>query len=134
MITLHHHPPSPKIARRYVVLCFFRFLFTGAICVVGVVLSASDVFHGDGDPRFFACVGGISSSLLLVMATGAALLNRRWATPALVGLAFFVWVIWTVVTLGVGFSTGALGALATGFIILFAARPPLMLRNYLVGL
>ncbi|MGW4464527.1 hypothetical protein [Micromonospora sp. NPDC004704] len=134
MITLHRHPPSPKIARRYLVLCFFRFLVTGAICVVGVVLSLSDVLHGEDDPRFFACVGGFTSSLLLVMATGAALLSRRLVTPALVSLAFFVWVIWTLITLGNGFSNEDLGGLVTGLIILFAARPPLMLRNYLVGL
>lgn len=68
------------------------------------------------------------------MATGAALLTRRAVTPALVSLAFFVWVIWTLITLGNGFSNEDLGGLVTGLIILFAARPPLMLRNYLVGL
>lgn len=129
---LHRHPPDAQVARRYLLLCSVRFLATGGLAAVPVVLAASDLGRATL-PLFVACAVVAVSSLLLVVASASALIDRHWAVPALPVLAFAVWTAGVLATL----ATATLGGddawlmFALGAVILLAARPPLMLKNYL---
>ncbi|MFI6237716.1 hypothetical protein ACIBD9_29490 [Micromonospora sp. NPDC050784] len=135
MIRLNRHPLDARMARNGVVLGLFFFLTIGAVCSVLVYLVVTDE-PGSGlasDPTFTAGAVGALSCLLMVIATATALLNRRWATPALVVLAFCGWVVGVIVVVVV--SGGEVDPETFGLVILLlAARPRLMLRNYLASL
>ncbi|MER5644687.1 hypothetical protein [Streptosporangium sp. NPDC002524] len=132
---LQRHPPDRRVARRYVALCFARFLVTGALASVVVVLGVTGP-PGDVAPLFVAGAVTALGSLLLVVASGAALLDRDWAVPALPVLAFAAWTVGVAAALGTAAlqGGGAWPMFFLGLLLLLAARPPLMLGNYLAGL
>ncbi|WP_410817106.1 hypothetical protein [Micromonospora sp. 050-3] len=134
MIRLNRHPPNARTARNGVALGLFFYLCIGALCALLLYFALDEPGRGLASGSTFVTGSvGTLSCLLMVLATATALLNRRWATPALVVLAFGMWVIGVIVVIIVAGANADLNIFSQA-ILLLAARPRLLVKNYLAGL
>ncbi|TDD94644.1 hypothetical protein [Actinomadura rubrisoli] len=132
-VRLHRTPPNPAVVRRYLWLCLVRF------AAVGIIASAVFIFVVDDFPRTMlpflaACVTATVSCALLVVISAMGLMNRP--VPPLVLFAVGTWVVGLLAAFAatVAGEGGGWGAFVVGCVVMVAARPPLMLRNYLAAL
>ncbi|MFG2050869.1 hypothetical protein ACGFIW_25975 [Micromonospora sp. NPDC048935] len=134
MIRLNRHPPNARMARNGVILGLCYYLGIGVLSAIPLYLvldePGSDLSH---ESTFAASLVGVLSCLLVVVATATALLDHRWATPGLIVLGLCGWVVGVLAVVLV--AGGDVEPETFGMaLLLLAARPRLLLRNYLGGL